>query len=278
LEDSLFPGGELPAPETRRRRGLIQAVAAASLVASIAYLTWRAGYTLGTDLWLSVPLWLLELYAVVGLGLYAFSLWDLDRQPVPAPVKTTSLRVGVLIATYNEPQEILFPTVAAAVALAPAHETYVLDDGQRIWVRAMAESLGAHYMTRPERTHAKAGSLNSALGRLDLDVVAVLDADHIASAGFLTQTLGYFEDPRVAVVQTPQDFYNLDSFENASNRSWFWRYRRSIPFNEQRLFYRAIQPGKNRWAAAFWCGTNAAVRVSALRQIGASPRKRSLKT
>lgn len=127
----------------------------------------------------------------------------------------------------------------------------MLDDGQRLWVRAMAASLGARYITREERTHAKAGNLNHALAQLDLDVIGVLDADHIADIGFLTHTLGYFEDPQVAVVQTPQDFYNLDSFEHDKNRSWFWRGRRSISFNEQRLFYRAIQPGKNRWKAVF---------------------------
>ncbi len=115
----------------------------------------------------------------------------------------------------------------------------------------MAASLGARYITREERTHAKAGNLNHALAQLDLDVIGVLDADHIADIGFLTHTLGYFEDPQVAVVQTPQDFYNLDSFEHDKNRSWFWRGRRSISFNEQRLFYRAIQPGKNRWKAVF---------------------------
>jgi hypothetical protein len=41
-----------------------------------------------------------------------------------------------------------------------------------------------------------------------------------------------------------------------------------VRFKERRLFYRAIQPGRNRWAAAFWCGTNAVVRVSALRDVG----------
>jgi cellulose synthase (UDP-forming) len=68
-------------------------------------------------------------------------------------------------------------------------------------------------------------------------------------------------------VQTLQDFYNLD-FERGKNRSWFWRARRPISFNEQWLFYRAIQPGKNRWNAAFWCGTNAVVRTAAIAEIG----------
>ncbi len=267
-DDGLFAGGALPEPETVVRRRLIHVVAILALLASSGYLGWRVGFTLAGSLWISIPLWILELHAAVGLALFAFSLWDLDRQVVPTPVQRTDLRVGVLIPTYNEPVEVLFPTVAAAVALEPHHETVVLDDGQRLWVRAMAASLGARYMTREERTHAKAGNLNHALAQLDLDVIGVLDADHVVKAGFLTHTIGYFDDPRVAVVQTPQDFYNLDSFEHDRNRSWFWRGRRSISFNEQRLFYRAIQPGKNRWKAAFWCGTNAVVRVSALREIG----------
>jgi cellulose synthase (UDP-forming) len=268
VDEGLFPGGGLPAPETVARRRSIQLVASAALLASAVYLTWRLAFTLGGSLWLSIPLWILELHAALGLALFAFSLWDLDSESIPEPVDRTDLRVGVLIATYNEPEEVLFPTVAAAVSLEPGHETYVLDDGQRPWVRAMAASLGAKYIARQEHTHAKAGNINNALAELDLDLVAVLDADHVAGAGFLTNTLGYFDDPRLAVVQTPQDFYNLDSFEHDRNRSWFWPQRRSISFNEQRLFYRAIQPGKNRWNAAFWCGTNAVVRVSALREIG----------
>jgi cellulose synthase (UDP-forming) len=239
-----------------------------ALVVSVVYLAWRVGFTLGGNLWVSLPLWLLELYAAVGLGLFTFSLWNVDRGVVPEPVQRTDLRVGVLIPTYNEPIEVLFPTVAAAVALEPSHETYVLDDGQRLWVRAMAASLGARYIAREEHTHAKAGNVNHALAEVELDVVGILDADHIAESGFLTNTLGYFEDPGVAVVQTPQDFYNLDSFEHEKNRSWFWRARRSVSFNEQRLFYRAIQPGKNRWKAAFWCGTNAVVRTTAIAEIG----------
>lgn len=39
-------------------------------------------------------------------------------------------------------------------------------------------------------------------------------------------------------------------------------------FHEQALFYRVLQPGKNRWGGAFWCGTGAVVRVAALRDVG----------
>ena len=260
--------GELPAPESRRRVLTIRLVAIAALALSVGYLWWRITCTLGAGLWLSVPVWLLELHATGSLALFVFSLWDLDRAPVPPPVEDTALKVAVLIATYNEPLEVLLPTVAAAVAIAPHHETWVLDDGDRDWVETLASDLGARYLRRTEHSGAKAGNINHALGVIDADVVAVLDADHVVTPGFLTNTLGYFHDPRIAVVQTPQDFYNLDSFEHDRNRSWFAGRHRATRYNEERLFYRAIQPGKNRWKAAFWCGTNALVRVDPLRSIG----------
>lgn len=264
-----FSGGEaaLPPPETRGRLRTIHVAAIVALAASVAYLTWRVGFTLGVW-WLAIPLWLLELHAVIGLALFTFSLWDIDDATIPATVPRTDQRIAILIPTYNEPHEVLLPTVAAAVALEPRHETWVLDDGNRTWVREMAASLGAQYLARESNDHAKAGNLNNALESVDADLFAILDADHVAMSGFLTHTIGYFDDPKLAVVQTPQDFYNVDSFEHGSNRSWFWRDRRTVLFSEQRLFYRAIQPGKNRWGAAFWCGTNAVVRVSALRDVG----------
>jgi cellulose synthase/poly-beta-1,6-N-acetylglucosamine synthase-like glycosyltransferase len=263
-----FDRAQLPSAEPARQRHLIHLMALVALAASFAYLSWRVAFTLGPDLWLAVPLWLLELHAVFSLGLFTFSLWELDSVPPPAAVSHTDLRVAVLIPTYNEEREVLLPTIAAAVSLEPAHRTVVLDDGERPWVRHLAAELGAEYLARPEHTHAKAGNLNYAIARIEADVVGVLDADHVATSDFLTHTLGYFADPKIAVVQTPQDFYNVDSFEHTRSRSWFWRRRRAGGFNEQRLFYRALEPGKNRWGAAFWCGTSALVRVAALRDVG----------
>lgn len=256
-------------PERRGQRAAIRVVAIVSLFATAAYLTWRVAFTMtGADLWLAIPLWLLEVHAALGLGLYVFSLWDVDSTPPARVVERTDLRIAVLIPTYNEDRDVVLPTIASAVALEPAHETWVLDDGNRPWLHDLAAELGARYLARTEHSHAKAGNINNALEYVDADVVGVLDADHVPTPDFLTHTLGYFDDPRMAVVQTPQDFYNADSFENGPNRSWFWPRRRNLAYNEQRLFYRAIQPGKNRWGAAFWCGTSALVRVAALKEVG----------
>ena len=254
--------GQLPSPDGARRLVLIRAVALVALAVTAAYLLWRVSSTLNLDAWyLSLPMIVLEAHAAIGLGLFAFSLWDVDHRPARRPLRRLP-SIAVAIPTYNEGPEILVPTIAAAMAMEPAHETWVLDDGQRPEIEELARSLGARYLARPTHEHAKAGNLNHALGVIDAEILAVLDADHVAAPEFLAATLGYFSDPRVALVQTPQDFYNVTSFEHSTGVAY------GEPFHEQTLFYRLLQPGKNRWNAAFWCGTNALVRTAALREVG----------
>jgi cellulose synthase/poly-beta-1,6-N-acetylglucosamine synthase-like glycosyltransferase len=262
----------MPAPETRRRVLTIRAIAVVALVDTLVYLMWRAGWTLALDVWwVSIPLLVLEIHAFIGLALFTFSLWDVDQRPSVGDVTTVTARVAVLIPTYNEGLEVLTPTIAAAIAMRLPHETWVLDDGDRPAMARLAAELGARYLARPTHENAKAGNLNHALGIIDAEFIGVLDADHVAAPEFLIRTMGYFEDPGIALVQTPQEFYNLSSFEHAADQT------RTLGgfdgdgterFHEQGLFYRVLQPGKNRWGGAFWCGTGAVVRVAALRDVG----------
>src|SRR5690606_3900041 len=158
------------------------------------------------------------------------------RRPARRPLRRIP-SIAVVIPTVNEGPEILVPTIAAAVAMEPVHETWVLDDGNRPEIEELAAKLGARYLARPTHEHAKAGNLNRALGVIDAEILAVLDADHVAAPEFLRATLGYFSDPRVALVQTPQDFYNVTSFEHGPGETY------GEPFHEQTLFYRLLQPG-----------------------------------
>ena len=261
-----FEGGGLPAPESGRRKFWIRSVALLAIAVSLAYLSWRTLYTVDLAAWwISIPFLLLEVHAVFSLGLFTFSLWDIDVRPARGRVEVSPGRIAVLVPTYNESREILLPTIAAAVAVELEHETWVLDDGCRPEVEQLAAELGARYLARPERDHAKAGNINHALAYIEADFVAILDADHVAAPDFLRKLLGYFDDPKVALVQTPQDFYNLESFEHGEPQDTS---KRAAGYHEQQLFYRAIQAGKNRWQAAFWCGTGAVVRVDALQEVG----------
>ncbi len=268
-----LPDRDLPLPETRARRYAIRGIALLALAVTATYLVWRVTSTIALDVWwLSIPLLVLEVHAAIGLCLFTFSLWDVDRLPVSRSVQTPPGRLAVLIPTYNEGLEVLMPTIAAAMAMQVDHETWVLDDGDRPEVARLAAELGAAYLARPTHEHAKAGNLNHALTEIDADFIAVLDADHVAAPDFLSHTLGYFDDPQVALVQTPQEFYNVDSFEHETggiNRAAsVLEHDRGQRFHEQVLFYRVLQPGKNRWGGAFWCGTGAVLRVAALREVG----------
>ncbi|MFL5679807.1 MAG: glycosyltransferase [Chloroflexota bacterium] len=258
-----IPSAEVPLPESASERWRVRAMAVLALVVTAFYLTWRATSTVDLSVWwVSIPLLFFEFHAAVGLGLFTFSLWDVDDRPVAPKVATTTARIAVLVPTYNEGIEVLMPTVAAAIAMRLPHETWVLDDGNREDVAALAKELGARYIARPTHEHAKAGNINHALRVIDADFIGILDADHVATSDFLVDTLGYFEDPGVALVQTPQEFYNIGSFEHDGSLPDGERY------HEQLLFYRVLQPAKNRWNAAFWCGTGAVVRLAALRDVG----------
>jgi cellulose synthase/poly-beta-1,6-N-acetylglucosamine synthase-like glycosyltransferase len=251
---------DLPPVEGPVRRALLRSTALAAVLATWAYLLWRMADTLpsGPALWIGVPFLLLELYGGIALVLYVVSTWNVT--PAVVPVSTgPAPTVTVLIATYDEHLDILLPTVAACLGMDGDHETWVLDDGDRFEVAEMVTALGARYVSRPVHDHAKAGNLNHALRMVTTDLVAVFDADHVPERHFLTRTLPYFADQRLALVQTPQDFYNTSSFEHLHEGS---------ALHEESLFYRVIQAGKHNAGAAFWCGTNAVLRVRALRDVG----------
>jgi cellulose synthase (UDP-forming) len=178
------------------------------------------------------------------------------------PAAADRLSVDVFIPTYNESVALVRKTLLAARAMDYPHKTWLLDDGRRPEMEALARQLGCEYLARADNEHAKAGNLNHALAHSSGEMVVVFDADHAPRRDFLVKTLGYFEDEDVGFVQTPQDFYNLDSYQHR------WRGKGRTVWTEQALFFRVIQRGKDYWNAAFFCGSCAVVRRSALDEIG----------
>ena len=170
--------------------------------------------------------------------------------------------VDVYIPTYNEPFEVLEKTITGALCLDyPNVRLWVLDDGRRPWLKAFCEGKGIGYLTRSNNAHAKAGNINHALTKTDGEFVAVFDADFVPQRNFLMRTMGFFDDPRIGIVQVPHVFYNHDPMQ--TNLAL----RKSIP-DDQRFFFEAIMPSRDAWDAAFCCGSNSVTRRAALRCIG----------
>lgn len=260
-----------PRAESARSRRMARFGGIVAVLSLVLYLIWRIFYTIPQDGgYNEIAAWTLVIFEALplfGLTIRIITLWNIDSR---APEVVTNLpadfNVVVFIPTYNEPIEVIAPTIAASVALAPRHETWVLDDGDRPWVRELSEQYGARYVRRDEHTHAKAGNMNHAMdlmaqeaaaGGIDFDVIAVLDCDHVPLPTFLTTTLGWFDDPKVALVQAPQTYYNAGAFDDDGVSG------------EQGVFFHVQLPARNKdGAGPFWCGSTSLIRTSALREIG----------
>ena len=239
-----------------RHPRLLRSLALLALLWGLGYLTWRVGWS-GEG---ASPVVFAMLLATEAYGLYALAIltwFSWSRPSAQRPPITPGRKIDVYVCTYDEPVEVVMATLAGCRALTYPHATYLLDDGRRPEMKEIAALAGAEYLTRPDNAHAKAGNLNAALPRTDGDLVFVLDADHVPMPDALDALVGYFDDERMAIVQTPHDFFNHDSVQHYV-----------VGRHEQSLFYRVVCPGKDRHGAAYWCGSAALINRQALLEIG----------
>ncbi|GLB68176.1 glycosyltransferase [Arthrobacter mangrovi] len=240
-------------------RFLVRLVVVLTIILGINYVAWRWLDSLNWSAWwIAVPLVLAETYSLIDVCLFGVTVWRLKRRPEP-PEPDPGATVDVFITTYNEPLDLVMETALAAQRIRFPHNTWILDDGARDELRGLAEEHGLGYLTRSadwadRPRHAKAGNLNNALMTTSGEFLLILDADQIPEPEILDRTLGYFRNPKVALVQTPQYFSNVPADD---------------PLGSQApLFYGPIQQGKDGWNAAFFCGSNAILRREALMQLG----------
>ena len=254
-DDTLF---DLEPPSSRLAARSAMVVSFAGYVVYIAY---RIFFTFNVDAPIFSALVLAaEIHGGFLLFFFYHSVWRLAGRVPPDPAP--DLTVDVFVTTYNEDVEMVRQTVRAAIAMRHPHNTYVLDDGRRPEMAAMAAEVGAIYVTRPDNRHAKAGNVNHAFHQTHGDVIVTFDADHRPRPEFLERTLGYFRDPLVALVQVPLRYHNLDSVQHLA----YWDRRRV--HDDQDAFFNLVMVGKQHWNAAFFCGTGAVLRRSALEPLG----------
>ncbi|MGD1860605.1 MAG: glycosyltransferase [Leptolyngbyaceae cyanobacterium] len=258
-----------PTPQTWSRTIVVGILG----VLTIRYLIWRTTSTLnlGTPLngVFSLGLFALELFILTSGLIQLFLLLrvrdrrqaadQLAQMVVSGEYRPT---VDVLIPTYDEPEFILRRTVIGCQAMDYEPKTiYLLDDTRRPAIRALAEELGCEYVTRPDNQHAKAGNLNHAIPQTQGELLVLFDADFVPTTNFLTRTVGFFQDPHVGLVQTPQSFYNPDPIARNLGLE-------DVLTPEEEVFYRQIQRVRDGAGAVVCAGTSFLVRRSALDSVG----------
>jgi cellulose synthase (UDP-forming) len=234
----------------------VRTVTVAALVAMFLYLAYRLAVSWrGANPVTFAALALVEMYNALSLAFLAYFGWSWAR--TARPQTTAGHRVDVYVTTYDEPTKVVEATLAGCASITYPHRTYLLDDGRRPEMADLAAAWGATWIIRPDNSHAKAGNINHALGHTDGDLIFVLDADHVPLPDSLDAIVGYFDDPDVALVQSPHDFYNQDSVQHYE-----------VGRHEQSVFFHVVCPGKDRHNGVFWCGSAAVLRKAALEQAG----------
>jgi len=187
------------------------------------------------------------------------------KEGMPAPM------VSVHLACCNEPAAMVLATVRSLQALDWPHlEILVVDNNSSdpsCWmpVQAYVQQQRAqghtrlHFIHLPQWPGYKAGALNEALRQTDSDAqwVAVVDADYVVDPSWLKRLGGWFEEPGVAVVQSPQ-----------AHRAWSHKRLARMMNWEYEGFFRLGMHHRHERNAIVQHGTMTIIRTQALQAVG----------
>ncbi|MEM7468171.1 MAG: glycosyltransferase, partial [Pseudomonadota bacterium] len=278
-----------------------QFFATVTLVFGGWYIYWRWTASLNYDaMWFAIPLVVAETFAYIGLVLFTSNLWqtkDYKKRPPPETITdcvdedlpARPIVVDVFFPTYDEDPELVRLSIIDGKNVSYPHNIdifiHVLDDGKREEMRKVAEEEGVNYITRENNVGFKAGNLRNAMEQTHGDFIVICDADTRPFPTFLEHTLGYFRDPDVAWVQTPQWFFDIPEGERLPKvlnkklggfGKFFGQACEAVlgkiqvgrdPFvNDPKMFYDIIQRRRNGANAAFCCGAGSIHRREAVMQ------------
>jgi exo-beta-1,3-glucanase (GH17 family)/cellulose synthase/poly-beta-1,6-N-acetylglucosamine synthase-like glycosyltransferase len=201
---------------------------------------------------------------------FAEALWlkEWRRVKPPQPLSADAApKVSIHVPAYNEPPDMMKETLDALARLDyPNFEVLVIDNNTTdpaIW-----EPVRDHCATLDERFRFyhvenlkgfKAGALNYVLERTDpeAEIVAVIDSDYQVKPDWLSQMVPYFQDEKMAIVQSPQDY--RDGHENLF---------KAMCLAEYHGFFHIGMVTRNERNAIIQHGTMTLVRRKVLEDVG----------
>ncbi|MFJ4064836.1 glycosyltransferase [Pseudomonas sp. NPDC089996] len=200
----------------------------------------------------------------------AEAVWTLKRRREFLPVQGDSAyrpKVSVHVPCYNEPPEMVKQTLDALAALDyPDYEVLVIDNNTKdpaVWepLKAHCEKLGERFRFFHVAPLAgfKGGALNYLIPHTakDAEVIAVIDSDYCVDRNWLKHMVPHFADPKIAVVQSPQDY--RDQHESAFKK---------LCYSEYKGFFHIGMVTRNDRDAIIQHGTMTMTRRSVLEELG----------
>ena len=163
---------------------------------------------------------ILALYGLHRLVLLAIYFWTRNRNAERPPDPAIWPRVTVQLPVFNERYVAtrLIDSVCALDYPRDRLEIQVLDDStddtqERVAAcvaRYQRQGFDITHLHRDHRAGYKAGALAAGCQEAKGDLLAIFDADFVPPVRFLRQTVPYFADPAIGVVQARWDHVNRD--------------------------------------------------------------------
>jgi exo-beta-1,3-glucanase (GH17 family)/cellulose synthase/poly-beta-1,6-N-acetylglucosamine synthase-like glycosyltransferase len=191
------------------------------------YFVFGSAFALTLGLILLVPLVLIAMARVDEIAAVAFGrkpqrLIVKGAPTVPATIggSVSFPKVSIHIPAYFEPPEMLKATLDAVARLDyPNFECVVIINNTpdpAFWqpIQDHCRTLGERFkFINAEKVQGfKAGALRIAMERtaVDAEIVGIIDADYVVGPDWLKDMVPVFADPRVGLVQAPQDHRDGD--------------------------------------------------------------------
>jgi exo-beta-1,3-glucanase (GH17 family)/cellulose synthase/poly-beta-1,6-N-acetylglucosamine synthase-like glycosyltransferase len=180
------------------------------------YFVLGAAFALGLGVLLLAPLMAIALARIDEIAAIAFGRPPrrLASSPPLAP-EAYAPKVSIHVPACREPADMLCATLDAVAKLDyPNLECVVIINNTpdpKFWepVEAHCKTLGERFKFLRLENHSgyKAGALRSALEHTapDAEIIGVIDADYVVQPDWLKDLVPHFADPRVGLVQSPQD-------------------------------------------------------------------------
>jgi exo-beta-1,3-glucanase (GH17 family)/cellulose synthase/poly-beta-1,6-N-acetylglucosamine synthase-like glycosyltransferase len=185
------------------------------------YFVWGAAFALGLGVILLLPLIAIALARIDEIAAIAFGRPPRRLASSPPLVPDAfAPKVSIHVPACCEPPEMLCATLDAVAKLDyPNVECIVVINNTpnpAFWrpVEEHCRTLGERFKFIRVDNHAgyKAGALRIALAQTaaDAEVIGVIDADYVVTPDWLKDLVPLFADPRVGLVQSPQDHRDGD--------------------------------------------------------------------
>ena len=185
------------------------------------YFVLGAAFALGLGIVLLIPLAAIALARIEEIAAIAFGRGPrrLIAAALPAP-DGFAPKVSIHVPAHREPPDMLKATLDAVARLDyPNFECVVVINNTpdpTFWrpIEEHCRTLGedVELIHRTDRTGFKAGALRIAMDRTaaDAEIIGIIDADYVVDPDWLKDLVPAFADPRVGLVQAPQDHRDED--------------------------------------------------------------------